>query len=352
MKDRFSKIHSWIYWLSWIAIFAGITLTIVSWLELCSSSCTQAHDFRLFGQKFEVFGLIFFAAVSVFHLLTRWNPIYRFINGLLIASGIGAEFVFILIQKKVIGSYCPICLSIAGSLLLLAIFYTMDFFNHTYQIHKKINQEAVMDNIWKTISSVSMVFVGVLIAFVGITKVDPLEAKEESIKEQIAFGKKDSPIEAYLFTDWVCPACKKLESNIDQLVEEIAKKGSFVFVDYAIHSETMNFMPYNLSFEIHNKPKYFQLRDILKRLSDKTKSPTEEQVEKAIAPLGVSYKELNYSDVALATRYFNKLADQFKVQGTPTLVIINKETKKGKRLVGIEEITPIKAQKAIDKLKD
>ena len=87
-------------------------------------------------------------------------------------------------------------------------------------------------------------------------------------------------------------------------------------------------------------------------MSRRTKNPTEDQIEEGSANLGVTYDQLNYSDVALAIRYFRELSQQFKIRATPTMVIVNTDTRKGKKLKGNEEITRRNALIAIKELTD
>lgn len=199
-------------------------------------------------------------------------------------------------------------------------------------------------------SSTALV-VGLLAAFLGTSKYDAMEAAENTIKENIVFGPKDSNVEVFLFTDWACPACRKLEPGLEKMSNGITKDARLYFIDHAIHPETLNFIPYHLSFMLNNKPQYFKLRDMLTSISEKTGTPTEEQVAAAASKLGVKYNELNYADVAMGIKYFKALGEKFKIEGTPTMVIVNTETKKGKKLTGNNEITAENIQQAISTLK-
>ena len=76
---------------------------------------------------------------------------------------------------------------------------------------------------------------------------------------------------------------------------------------------------------------YWKLRHMLTGIAIQTKEPAETAVEKGASKYGVQYKQLNYSDVAIGMRYFKRLGKQFGVKATPTIVIINRETKKGSR---------------------
>jgi protein-disulfide isomerase len=191
---------------------------------------------------------------------------------------------------------------------------------------------------------------GFLFSQFGLAKFNKLQAAEDSIKDKVAFGSLSAPVEVYVFTDWECISCRKVEPVLEKSSPDIMKKARLIYVDLPVHPESMNFTPYNLSFMIHNKPQYFRLRDALTELSTTTQAPTDEQVEALAKKLGVKYKQLNYADVSVGTKYFQHIADQFKVDRTPTVVIVNKDKKKGKKLIGGNEITEDNIMRAIDSL--
>jgi hypothetical protein len=100
---------------------------------------------------------------------------------------------------------------------------------------------------------------------------------------------------------------------------------------------------------IKNKDKYLQLREALTKLSVDQPAPTDEQVEKLAEKLNTKYQQLHFSDIALSQKYFKQLGKQFGVSKTPTIVVINRDTKKGKRLIG-PDITEANVLKAIQSL--
>jgi hypothetical protein len=142
-----------------------------------------------------------------------------------------------------------------------------------------------------------------------------------------------------------------VEPAIEAMAPQLMKEAQVTFVDTVVHPETLNYAPYNISFMANSKPKYFQIREALGKLSVKTKKPTEDEVRKTIAPLSVTYIELPFEDITVAMRYFEELTDKFKVTGTPTIAIVNTSAKKGKKLAGVEEITEANVLKAIHALK-
>lgn len=347
MLENTGKSSLTTYWIAAMALLSTCGLAFVSYLQLCSQACAEGHTYRLFGFTFEMVGLVVFPLTTIVHLLSRKIPSLGFLTAWLLCSMLGAEIVFIYVQKYKIGSWCPICLSIAGALTVAALAYFYDYYYDFKQSLEKLDRGPIMINVYKGLTGISFFFVGMLLAFSGIGKYNPLQAAENTIKESISFGDPNSNIEVYVFTDWSCPACKSIEPMLESIAPKIMKVAKLTFVDNPVHPETLNFTPYNVSFMINNKDKYFALRNALIELSDETKSPTDEQVNALTNKLGAKYKQLSYSEVALANKYFTHLIKQLDVEGTPTVVIVNKETQKGKKLPGAKKITEENIMRAI-----
>jgi protein-disulfide isomerase len=194
--------------------------------------------------------------------------------------------------------------------------------------------------------AVSFAFlVGFAVSFTGM-------AKPEAVAGQLNYslGKQDSPLEVYFFSDWLCPICVKVEPVIETAYPSLSQKAKMNFVDKIIHPESVNFVPYHLSFLANEKGKYLVLRKTLFGVAQKTKNPSFDDIKAAIAPLGVTYKQLSFMDVTQQMNTAQKLAEQFKVTATPTLVIRNTKTGKVKTLVGNSDITAEKLAKAIKEL--
>lgn len=322
------------YHLATLFILGGAILTLISWMKLCSTYCSSAHNYRLFGVPFEVTGAFFFLALGVLHVLRKTKLML-----LLIALGLGAELYFIFLQKTAIGTWCPVCLSIAFCIACLGLCYLTIYNN---QPHEEFMHPLPL-------LAFTLIF-GFASSFLGVGKIDQLAAEESSLKEEIKFGNRTSPISIYVFTDWACPACRSVEPALEAMAPAITKQAQVTFVDAVVHPETLNYAPYNISFMAHNKPQYFQIRDALGKLSLKNKKPTDQDISAAVAPLGVTFQEIPYEDVALTMKYFDELVDKLKVTGTPTVAIINDTTKKGKKLSG-KEITEANVLKAIQALR-
>lgn len=347
-KHLFSlkNFNGWFFWIALFALLAALVLTVLSIMELCTSACVEGQKWRFFGFKFEILGLVMFPVLILFHILSLSQPFFRMLASLMIAASVGAEAWFLYVQKVLIGGFCPICISIAFSIAVAGLTYFIRFVKESIQS----SNEGSMHTWIKIFPSMGTVFLGFILAFIGVSKVNPLEAKQVSLKESIRFGEANGPIEVYVFTDWFCPACRRVEPVFEEMIPDLKGKALVFFVDATVHPESLNFTPYNLSFMINNKNDYFKLRKALEQLADKNDTPSDTDIQDAIKPHGVQLKELAYSDVALGVKLFKKLVKQFDITQTPTVVIVNMDSKKGKKLSGYEEITKENVLKAVDSL--
>jgi len=176
---------------------------------------------------------------------------------------------------------------------------------------------------------------GLSLFFLNCTYLSSLE----NIKDALSFGNKQSEIEVYFFSGFDCPSCRKVEPLIEALEPEIGKKSRILFVEDIFQEEASSYTPYNLSFMVHNKDQYFKLKEMLNKLAEESVKPTLELIQEKAKALGATYTPLDAADVTSGIEYFKLLGKQFDIEGTPILVILNKTTKKGKKLVGAKEIT-------------
>lgn len=347
-----TKGRNWLYGIILLATIAGTVLSLVSWLRVCTEACSEVHHWRLLGLSFETMGALFFLPVLIMLLFARKNRWIMTLCGFLFAGAAGAELKFVLIQKYQIGAWCPVCLAIATCIFIAAGAFVISYILEWKETMAQASQSNFMQLITKGFTGLSVFFFGFLMAAIGTTHFDPLAAAENTLKDSVAFGKTDSPIEVYVFTDWACPACREVEKDIEKMAPEIMSQARLTFVDHAVHTETLNYSPYNVSFMIKAKPQYFRLREALTRWALSHPTPTDEEIEKIAQQHGVKYEQLNFSDIALSQKYFKQLATQFGVKQTPTIVVINTDTKKGKKLIGVAEITERNVKRAIASLKE
>lgn len=324
-----------------ILIAAGLAIAVITATNLCTfGACTEVHKYLLFGISFTPIGIAFFITAGlIVTLINRFSAAQLLFNLLLAGAG-GAEINMILLQKNVIGAWCPLCLAAAAIVYILV---TAQIGRYLMLCEEKfpMNQKTF----GKPLFLLATAMVGFSLTFSGI-------AKEEALASQLNLylGKQDSRLEVYFFSDWLCPFCAGVDGVMETVYPTLSKKAKILFVDRIIHQEALNFVPYDLSFAVNEKAKYLQLRKALFSVAQKTKNPSYEEIKAAITPLAVTYKQLSFLDVTQQMVEFQKLAGEFKVNSTPTLVIRNAKTKSVRTLAGDGQITAEAVMKTVKEL--
>jgi protein-disulfide isomerase len=314
--------------LLWGAVTVGLVLAVLSALKICTAACAESAKYEIFGMDFGWFGVAFF--VMTLAALAVRNRFY--LSGwcfyALVFAAAGAELHFIWLQKYVIGRWCPVCLGIAAMVLVAASGVIYEKFLITRMsggdMKRFLKFAAIM---------LAVLGLGLTAAVVGVKK----EAEAAGFNPYL--GKLDSQTTVYFVSDWFCPGCRKVEPEIERIYPELARQVRVAFVDFPVHPETSNYTPYNLQFLVNEKDKYIQLRRALSELSLKVKSPSNEQVQAAIAATGVKLRQLNFMDVMTGVKLNESIYRGYGVKATPTVVVANEKNKKQKLLVGDREIT-------------
>ncbi|KIE44260.1 hypothetical protein SE37_15620 [Geobacter soli] len=321
--------------LLWIAAIAGLSLSVISLLKICSA-CSETGQFSILGLDFGWFGITFFAVLATAVALRRRFHTAELLVVLLLLAAAGAEIRFIWLQKYVIGEWCPVCLGIAAAVSGGCIALWME------ALVTKTNKGVVMGNrLKRMIMAAAIMVAGFTAALFGV--------RQESAAAglDLYLGDRQSSTVVYFVSDWFCPVCRKVEPSIAAMYPDIARKAKVGFVDFPIHKETLNFTPYNLQFLAFEKEKYLSLRKALSELSLKTKSPSPEEVQTSVAPFGVKVRQLDYADILYGMQSDLSVYRGFGLKGTPSVVVTNSRSKKTKIFVGDREITREAITKAI-----
>lgn len=319
-------------------IAAGLALSITDWAGVCTEACAETSLYRFFGLPVPPLGAAYFALAGAARLAGRRHRFFRAALAVLLAGGLGAEAVFTWIQAAVIGGWCPICVGVAACVAACSAFIAFEHFSRTDAILLEKEREPSMKRSALHAALLLLAFLaGLGTAALGIRKPDALAAG--LTPETLSFGPANSGVEMFIVSDWFCPACRVAEPEIVKGARLAMKQAKVVFVDYPIHRETLNFIPYNLSFMSREKEKYLQIREALAELSRKTREPAPEDVQAAVAPIGVKYVPLSFADVLSGTQYQMSIVQKYKVQGTPLVVVVDTRTGRTKMLSGSKEIT-------------
>ncbi|KIC72201.1 thioredoxin domain-containing protein [Candidatus Protochlamydia amoebophila] len=343
-SNSFSQRNFWIVSLS---LISGLILSILSWLELCVEHCSANQEYRLFGMPFALAGMAFFPAMLTIHFFSKQFPSLSKLTSWSLAAAFGAEIMFILIQKYEIGHWCPVCLGIALTVTIACIARALPYFKTFYSA---IQQGEFMTKIKQGLLSLSFIILGFLMAFVGISKVDAAEDAIADMKNRLMFGSKTSPVEVYFVTDWFCPSCKKIETQIEKILPDIQNQAALFFVDYPIHNKSMNYTPYNLAFLVNAKSNYLKAREVLSQLTEKTETPHDNDVVKAVKAYHIPFKELSFLDVKAGMEFFDKVVKKYDLSATPTIIVTNTKTNQVIKFEGTDEISDQNVLNAIQTL--
>lgn len=345
-----TSLKTLLYYLGWIAIGVGFVLTLLSWTGTCTEACEESHSYRIFGLSFESVGFLYFLLLSIGYALSPQSKPMALFTGIILAGGLGAEILFLLIQRYALHHWCPICLGIAASILVTAIMFTADYMLDLQFLLKQGKRNEISKTLLRAVVCLTAVFLGFLASFIGVTKIDDMAIEEESVQQKIAFGNKESPIEILLFTSWSCPACQKLEPSLVRIIPPLLERSKVIFVDHISDVKTLNMAPYNVSFMLHNKDKYFELRQVLHELAKTTDSPTDALVKQAAKKIDVKYQDVNYADADMTIDYFKSLSTKYDISSLPAAVIIDTKTNQHKKLSGTAQVTSENILKTIDEL--
>ncbi len=349
MYNKDDRLQSTCYTIVGLALLGGFIMSVISWLRICSGACEETHNYLFFGFTFEPLGFIFFPCAGLLHAFSRRHPPLAYFVGGMLSSALGAEFIFVGLQKFVIGHWCPVCLSIATCVLIGTAFF---FLAYVESAREQINQHKkgiLMKNLCYGLSCLSIFAMTFFLAFVGVAKPDTSFAAGID-NASPTFGNTQSNVEVYVITDWFCPACRAIESKMEKMYPAIMKKATLIFIDRDIHPATMNYAPYNIAFMIREKGKYFAIRKALHKLAEKTKTPTDADIQAAVAPLGVKYQSIPFAEVESGIKFFEGVARTFKIDSTPTIVVSNRNQLNARMLVGGKEITEERVLALINEL--
>lgn len=110
-----NRILSLLIWLSLSTCLAVSLFTVVE--ELClATACRDTAAFTFFGIGMGWLGIAYFTLILVLFWRRKINPLLGWAVAALVFSGVGAEVRLLWIQKVIIGSWCPLCVTICCAL--------------------------------------------------------------------------------------------------------------------------------------------------------------------------------------------------------------------------------------------
>ena len=355
-NDRPEKIISFALWVLLLTALIGC---ILSGFGICNGACTDAANYRLFGLRFASVGVPFFVFAilascfrnrheqrqlqSLCPSTTRRS--YHRIFDFMLAGAVGAEYLFLYIQKNLIGHYCPICVVIAAAVGAATIIRVGEVvMQKSKSPLRSVGKRSVLIALYVVFMLV-VGYSGLTLAIAGTS--NNAESGNSSTSQTRALSEKiwlttpvkASDVEVYFVTDWFCDFCRKSEPVIENMLPAVSKVARFTFLDDPIHKESKNFIPFNVSLLLNDKTRYSEGRKALLELAGKTKVPSYEMVKTAFEQKGITLHLANYSDVVDLSDSTAAFLKRNKVTMTPSVVVANRTNGESRVLSGIENIT-------------
>jgi len=142
-------------------------------------------------------------------------------------------------------------------------------------------------------------------------------------------GDKKAPIQIVLFTEFLCPFCKRVEPVIDKLAKEYGKKVSLTFQSKIIHGEKAEYW-HRVAYAAGKQGKFWETE---KYLFDNQSALQQTQPDQAwdsvVVPmcqkLGLKAdkvkKDMDSDEIKSQIKSEDELATGIGVRGTPTVAI-------------------------------
>jgi thiol-disulfide isomerase/thioredoxin len=133
------------------------------------------------------------------------------------------------------------------------------------------------------------------------------------------------PHEILIFSDYFCPPCQALEPKLEPVLDELYKQGSvkITFVDTPMHRETPLFARFYL-YAAKAAPDYraaVRARQVLFALAVKEHVFwMDERIEEAFRKEKIAFTPVDFST---AQPELNRLISEYRVDATPTCVILS-----------------------------
>ncbi|TSK07747.1 MAG: hypothetical protein FPO08_00075 [Geobacter sp.] len=338
-------------YLTWVALGAALTGAVFAALGICTGGCTDAQQYRFFGLPFAAMGIPFFVLLGATSFGRNCNR--RWIRNLydaLLAGILGAEWIFIGVQGRIIKHYCPVCVAIAIAVFVAVGLRLVEAFLRGRAEDKGVGpiKRAALA-FAKSMAVISAAYIGLLLGLIGTSS--PVSAGAGVITENIWLGKADSQVEVLVVGDWYCPFCRAVEPVVESALPEIGKVAKYTFIDDPVHRESLPLLPAHMSLLVNAKKDYLEGRKALLELAAQSKITTPNEAVAALAKKGIKVSLIPEEGLKQLARSEAGFLAANAVTLTPTVVVRNNKTGKHKSLVGTDEITREKLLSVVAELK-
>lgn len=308
---------------------AGI-LTMILY-TVCDTSCSYLKG-DIFGIDLKWIGIGYMAVIIAFALFKQ-EACLR----MLLAAGIGVEIYLITFQFRE-DVFCPFCLAF-GAIVIAAFILNYEKPHITGGWRRRIIYglgEAELSSMGKKMIPL-LLFVILGYLFVALTfsgSATPAYGAERPSSPSYGEG----PYELTVFTDYFCPPCQVVESDMESYLNEFLSKGGVkvTFVDLPIHELTFLYAKYFL-YIVNSGGGYKDIlhaRKVLFELAIANAATTDRALAQKLIERGVAFKPYDPKPVYAV---WDRTIKEFKASATPTCFVKYSDTDI-RKYVGPEEI--------------
>ncbi len=304
---------------SYILILAGLVFSLLSATDFCSTQgCTVLHGVESYSLSMSVWGIIFFLFLLMLETFIKYDFISA-LDTMLLSCALGIEIILLWLQWSS-SIWCPICLCVAATILLLCINKLCAAVKKTgfLKIKKKF---ATARGFLAPIG----LAVGLLIAQQGVSidlKAEPMLLPAELATSAPCIVKTGNRPAIRIYSDYLCLTCRKQEDVIDEIIQEASDEADIYFCDLPTHGRDSRIYIscFIASFLGDSSPdNILQARDILFELAD---SGIRERslIETTLQQNDVCFK-IDREAINACYKVMKSLAATDNIHLTPTVVV-------------------------------
>ena len=302
----------------YITILLALTGIATMWYySYCETSCSYLQG-DIFGFDLQYIGIAYMLTIIIFALFRQMSYVR-----LLLASGIGVEIYLISFQFKE-DVFCPFCMAFAVTVILaFALNYEKPLVQEDGWFKRVIYglgdiEFPLQGRIRLPILLFILIgYIFVILTFSGSTT--PAYGAEQSLVPSYGSGK----YELIVFTDYFCPPCQTLESELDPALNEILSRGGVrvTFVDLPTHKDKTPLYAKYFLYAVkagRSYKKALHARRVLFSLAKNHTSMSEDELKKALKAQGIAFTPYDLKPVYPE---LNKIIYTYKAERTPTCVV-------------------------------
>ena len=313
------KLQSSRVFITILLALAGIAA--MGFYTFCETSCSYLQG-DIFGIDLQYIGIMYMLTIIVLAAFLQMAYVR-----VLLASGIGVEIYLIAFQLKE-DVFCDFCLAFAATVIMAFVL------NYEKPI---VQKDGWFKRVIYGLGDVEFPLQGRIrvpvLLFILIGYIFVILTFSGSTTP--AYGAQRSPVPSYgsgpyeliVFTDYFCPPCQVLESEMDPTLNDLLSKGGVIvtFVDLPIHRETSLYAKYFL-YAVKAGRNYkdaLRARRVLFSLAKKHVVLTEDELKRALKTQGIAFTPYDLKQVY---PMLNKIIDMHKAKSTPTCIVKYSET--------------------------